>query len=89
MAVIAENSKKHEVRDRIACLEATVRYAAALGYEVTVVKDATADYSDVEMHAALEVNLPNYANAIVTTSEAVESISALDALGIEPVRNLA
>jgi hypothetical protein len=27
------------------CIEATVRYAAELGYEVTVVKDATADYS--------------------------------------------
>ena len=71
------------------CVEATVRYAAELGFAVTVVKDATADYSDVEMHAALEVNLPNYANAIVTTSEAVESISALDALGKEPLRNLA
>ena len=67
----------------------TVRYAAELGYAVTVVKDATADYSDAEMHAALEVNLPNYANAIVTTSEAVESISALDAPGKEPVRTLA
>ena len=28
------------------CVEATVRYAAELGYDVTVVKDATADYSD-------------------------------------------
>jgi ureidoacrylate peracid hydrolase len=28
------------------CVEATVRYAAELGYEVTMVKDATADYSD-------------------------------------------
>jgi nicotinamidase-related amidase len=27
------------------CIEATVRYAAELGYEVTVVKDAAADYS--------------------------------------------
>ena len=32
------------------CVEATVRYAAELGYEVTIVKDATADYSDEEMH---------------------------------------
>ena len=29
-----------------ACVEATVRYAAELGYEVTMVKDVTADYSD-------------------------------------------
>ncbi len=48
------------------CVEATVRFAAELGYEVTVVKDATASYSDEEMHAALDVNLPNYASAIVT-----------------------
>ena len=56
------------------CVEATVRFAAELGYEVTVVKDATADYSDEEMHAALDINIPNYASAIVTTTEIVEAI---------------
>ena len=46
-----------------ACLsEAHVRYAAEMGYEVTMVKDATADDSDEEMHAALDVNIPNYAS---------------------------
>ena len=59
------------------CLEATVRFAAELGYDVTVVKDATAASSEEEMHAALEVNIPNYATAIVTTSELVESLSSL------------
>ena len=59
------------------CVEATVRYAAELGYEVTMVKDATADYSDQEMHAALDINIPNYASAIVTTGEIVDSISSL------------
>ena len=59
------------------CVEATVRYAAELGYEVTMVKDAMADYSDKEMHAALDINIPNYASAIVTTNEIVESISSL------------
>jgi nicotinamidase-related amidase len=58
------------------CLEATVRYAAELGYDVTVVKDATAGLSEDAMYASLEVNLPNYANAIVTTSEIVEAVSA-------------
>jgi ureidoacrylate peracid hydrolase len=58
------------------CVEATIRFAAELGYEVTMVKDATADYSDREMHAALEVNIPNYANAIVTTAEIVESLAS-------------
>jgi len=39
-----------------------------------MVKDATADYSDEEMHAALDLNLPNYASAIVTTNEVVEAL---------------
>src|SRR6266545_1895513 len=67
--------KKHGIHKLIVmgliahtCVEATVRYAAELGYEVTLVKDATADYSDEEMHAALDVNLPNYATAIVCVS---------------------
>ena len=76
--------KKHGIHQLIVmgliahtCVEATVRYAAELGYEVTVVKDAIADYSDSEMRAALEINLPNYASAIVTTKEIVQSISQL------------
>ena len=56
------------------CVEATVRYAAELA---TRSRDATADYSDEEMHAALDVNIPNYASAIVTTNEIVESMSSL------------
>ena len=64
------------------CLESTVRFAAELGYEVTVVRDATADYSDREMHAALDVNLPNYANAIIATQEMVQSISLFTPLEI-------
>jgi len=74
--------KKHGIHKLIVmgliahtCVEATVRYAAELGYEVTVVKDATASYSDKEMHAALDVNIPNYASAIVTTNEVVDSLS--------------
>ena len=76
--------KKHGIHKLIVigmiahtCVEATVRYAAELGYEVTVVRDATADYSDREMQAALEVNLPNYASAILTTAEIVSAISSL------------
>jgi nicotinamidase-related amidase len=64
------------------CIEATVRYAAELGYDVTVVRDATADYSDEMMHAALDINLPNYAT-VVTTKEVVEAAVSLEAL---PVR---
>ena len=60
------------------CVEATVRFAAELGYDVTLVKDATADYSEREMHAALEVNLPSYASAIVTADQIVETLAALN-----------
>jgi ureidoacrylate peracid hydrolase len=66
------------------CVEATVRFAAELGYEVTLVKDATADYSDEEMHAALDVNLPNYASAVVTTDEIIDSILSPSAAGKVP-----
>jgi ureidoacrylate peracid hydrolase len=59
------------------CVDSTVRYAMELGYEVTVVKDATASYSDEHMHAALDIALPNYAKAIVSTSDVVEFIAVL------------
>jgi hypothetical protein len=42
-----------------------------------MVKDATADYSVEEMHAALAINIPNYASAIVTTNEIVDLISSV------------
>ena len=81
--------KKHGIHQLIVigliahtCIEATVRFAAELGYEVTMVKDATADYSDDEMHASLDVNIPNYASAIVTTSEVVDLISSLETSGV-------
>jgi len=59
------------------CVESTVRFAVELGYDVTLVQDATADYSDEFMHAALVTNLPNYASAIVTTKELVDSLSSI------------
>ncbi len=59
------------------CVEATVRYAAELGYEVTMVKDATASYSEEAMHAALAINIPNYARAMVTTNEVVDALSGV------------
>jgi len=74
--------KKHGIHQLIVmgliahtCVEATVRYGAELGYEVTVVKDGTTSYSDKEMRAALEVNIPNYAKAILTAGEVVDAIA--------------
>jgi len=81
--------KKHGVHQLIVigliahtCVESTVRFAAELGYDVTLVKDATADYGEEFMHAALVTNLPNYASAIVTTREAVDLLSGAKALGM-------
>ena len=59
----------------------TVRRAAELGYEVTVLIDATAAYSDREMQAALEVNIPNYAGAVVTPDEIAIALSSLAIAG--------
>lgn len=80
--------KKHGVHQLIVigliahtCVESTVRFAAELGYQVTMVKDATADYSDQHMEAALVTNLPNYADAILATTEIVDSLSSVTALG--------
>ena len=75
--------KKHGIHQLIVigliahtCIEATVRFAAELGYEVTMVRDATADYSDEMMHAALEINMPNYASTISSTEAIVAAIGA-------------
>lgn len=65
------------------CIEATVRFAAELGYDVTVIRDAVADYSDEMMHAALDLNMPNYASAIVTTRQIVEAISSISSPALE------
>ena len=79
--------KKHGIHQLIVigliahtCVEATVRFAAELGYEVTVVKDATADYGEKEMQAALDVNIPNCASAIVTADEIVGLLSPAESL---------
>jgi len=77
--------KKHGIHQLIVvgliahtCIESTVRFAAEFGYDVMVVRDATADYSDEYMQAALVANLPNY-STIVSTKEVVETLSSLNA----------
>lgn len=73
--------KKHGVHQLIVvgliahtCVESTVRFGAELGYDVTVVGDATASYSEREMQSALEITMPNYAT-VVTTDEVVAALS--------------
>ena len=58
------------------CIEATGRFAAELGYHVTLVKDATAAFSNEAMHAAHEINGPTFAHSILTTEELIAQLSA-------------
>jgi len=88
--------KKHGIHQLIVvgliahtCVESTVRFAAELGYDVTLVKDAIADSSDEKMHSALDINLLNYASAIVTTEEVVEAISSVNVATTSPAAHVA
>lgn len=70
--------KKHGVRKVVVvgmrantCIESTVRFAAELGYEVTLVKDAIGSFSVAEMDASLQFNLPAYASRIVSTADLI------------------
>jgi nicotinamidase-related amidase len=58
------------------CIESTGRFGMELGYHVTLVKDATAAFSDEAMHAAHAVNGPTFAHAILTTEELLAQLSA-------------
>ncbi|MGU7780991.1 isochorismatase family cysteine hydrolase [Burkholderia sp. PU8-34] len=75
--------KKHGLRKVIVigmrantCIESTVRFAAELGYEVTLVKDAIGSFGQAEMEASLKFNMPAYACGIVSTDEIVAKLSA-------------
>jgi nicotinamidase-related amidase len=56
------------------CIECTSRFATELGYRVTLVKDATAAFTEEMMYAAHELNGPTFAHAILTTSELVAAL---------------
>lgn len=57
------------------CIESTGRFAAELGYHVTLVTDATAAFSTEAMHAAHELNGPTYAHAILTTEDVLAALT--------------
>lgn len=58
------------------CLEATGRIGMELGYHVTLVRDATAARTPEAMHAAMNINGPTYAHAILTTDELIGAMKA-------------
>lgn len=57
------------------CIESTGRYAMEIGYHVTLIRDATAAFSEEMMHAAHALNGPTYAHAILSTAELLAALS--------------
>ena len=58
------------------CLEATGRIGMELGYHVTLVRDGTAARSPEAMHAAMNIDGPTYAHAILTTTELIAALKS-------------
>jgi nicotinamidase-related amidase len=56
------------------CIEGTARFAAELGYHVTLVTDATAAASPDRMHAAHVLNGPTFAHQIATTADVIAAL---------------
>lgn len=61
------------------CVETTAKFAAELGYHVTLVRDATAAFTPQAMAAAHEINGPSYAHDIVTRAELVHALETTSA----------
>lgn len=57
------------------CIDSTIRFAAELGYDVTLVTDAIAAFNADEMRATIETNAPSYARTIITTSDLIGLLS--------------
>ena len=54
----------------------TGRIGMELGYHVTLVRDGTAARSPEAMHAALDIDGPTYAHAILTRAELVSALKS-------------
>jgi nicotinamidase-related amidase len=57
------------------CIEGTGRAASELGYHVTLVRDATAAFSDEALHAAHDINGPTYAHEILTSEAVIAALA--------------
>lgn len=56
------------------CLETTARIGMELGFQVTLVRDATAARSKEALDAALDIDGPTYAHEVSTTEEVIGSL---------------
>lgn len=73
--------KQHGIRQLVliglvanTCLESTARSGMELGYHVTLVRDATAAFTEEAMHATLEISGPTFAHAITDTKTLVSAL---------------
>ena len=57
------------------CIDSTVRSAAELGYDVTLVTDAIAAFSQAEIDATVQLNAPSYAPTRAPTAELVRALA--------------
>lgn len=56
------------------CIETTARYAAELGYDVTLVRNATAAFKPEALHAAHVINGPTFAHQIVDAAAVIAAL---------------
>jgi nicotinamidase-related amidase len=70
------------------CIESTSRFAMELGYHVTLVKDATAAFSEEMMYAAHDLNGPTFAHEILTTAELLAELPSRARYGAGFVRDV-
>ena len=57
------------------CIDSTVRSAAELGYDVTLVTDAIAAFSQAEIDATIQLNAPAFARTRTPTAELVAALN--------------
>jgi nicotinamidase-related amidase len=57
------------------CIDSTMRSAAELGYDVTLVTDAIAAFSQVEIDATVQLNAPSFARTRTPTAELVAALN--------------
>ena len=61
------------------CVEDTGRYALELGYQVTLVRDATAAFSKELLHAVTDLTGPLWAEAVRPAADVIASVTATNA----------